>query len=522
MLRYLLLLLLSASYVLSASAQSGCTDPLASNYDPAAKVNNGSCSYPTTNTTLNNPKDLSTTLNESSGLAYTDGKLWSFNDSGNSATLYRISESNGSILQTITVTNATNVDWEDITADANYLYIGDFGNNINGNRTDLKIYRISKAALGNAATTSVMADVINFTYSDQDQTNLPPTGNNNTEFDCEAFFIKDNQFHLFSKDWVGANGYSTKHYTLPAIPGTYIAQKQAEFPVNGAITGADISTTNLNEVVLIGYDINNGSLFMWLLFDYTGNIFFSGNKRQIGLSNVASYGQIEGVTYTGDLTGYISSERFERTVIIFGFPFQIVVPARLYSFSTAGWIPLPVELISFTATHTNSSIQLSWQTASETDNDYFTVERSENGIDFQEIGQQKGEGNSKSIQNYQFTDTEPLYGINYYRLKQTDLDGTYTYSGIRSIEVKSGRSKIDVNPVPVRQGEMITIHLNGASVSSGKLILRSMDGKIHLEQVVSFTKNIPFQLQTGQIKPGMYILQIDNTTQLYTSKVVIY
>jgi hypothetical protein len=203
-LRFLLLILPLVISVLPAAAQSGCTDPQAMNYNTLATVNDGNCTYLATNTTLTNSKDLPTALNESSGLAYTDGKLWTFNDSGNSATLYRISESNGSIAQTVTVSNATNVDWEDITADANYLYIGDFGNNTNGNRTDLKIYRISKAAIGNAAIVSVMADVINFTYSDQDQTNLPPTGNNNTEFDCEAFFIKDNHLHLFSKDWIGA------------------------------------------------------------------------------------------------------------------------------------------------------------------------------------------------------------------------------------------------------------------------------------------------------------------------------
>jgi hypothetical protein len=521
-LRYLLLLSLLAMYTLPATAQSGCTDYQATNYNSAATVNDGSCSYLPTSTTLKNPKDLPTALNENSGLAYTDGKLWTFNDGGNTAKIYRISESNGSILQTVTLTNATNVDWEDITADANYLYIGDFGNNANGNRTDLKIYRISKAAIGNATMVSITADVINFNYSDQDPTNLPPTGNNNTEFDCEAFFIKDNLFHLFSKDWVGGNGYYTKHYTLPTIPGTYVAQLQAQFKVNGAITGADISTTNLNEVVLIGYDVTNANLFMWLLFDYAGNNFFTGNKRQIGLSNVTNYGQIEGVTFTSDLTGYISSERFERTVIIFGIPFQITVPARLYSFSTADWIPLPVELISFSASYTNAATLLSWQTASETNSDAFIVERSENGNDFLEIGRLKAAGNSMDIRNYQYKDSQPLDGTNYYRLKQIDLDGSYTYSNLRSVQAKASKPILQVNPVPVRQGEKIYVSLKGEAVSSVKLIVRSMNGNVLMEENISFSDNTSIHLQTHLLRPGIYLLQIVSTSGFHSAKVMVY
>jgi hypothetical protein len=513
-LKNLLLITILAVSVLPAVAQSGCTDPLAENYNASATVNNGNCTYLPTNTTLNDSKNLPEALKESSGLAYTDGKLWTFNDSGNSATLYRISESNGSILQTVTVSNATNVDWEDITADANYLYIGDFGNNTNGNRTDLKIYRISKAAIGNAAIVSVTADVINFTYSDQDQTNLPPTGNNNTEFDCEAFFIKDNQLHLFSKDWVGDNGYYTKHYTLPAAPGTYIAQYQAQFQVNGAITGADISNTNINEIVLTGYDVNNANLFMWLLFDYTGDNFFTGNKRQIGLGNAISYGQIEGITFTGDLTGYISSEKF--TVSIFN------VPARLYSFSIASWVPLPVELISFTASYRGPDVQLAWQTASETNSNSFIVERSADGIDFQETGRLKAAGNSKTIRNYQFTDHNPLTGINYYRLKQTDLDDTFSYSHIRSVNVTSDKPELIISPVPVRHGEVVLINFKGEIPSSGKLMLRSMDGKVIMEDTILFTNDASISLETHYLPPGLYLLQIITPSGLYSSKVMVY
>lgn len=204
MFRHVLLITLLTGSVFQVFGQFGCTDPQATNYNAFAISNDGSCTYATTSMSLTNPRNLPDMVKETSGLAYTDGKLWTLNDSGNEAAIYRISETNGSILQTVTITNATNVDWEDIAADANYLYIGDFGNNTHGNRDDLKIYRINKHTIGNGPAVNVTADIIDFSYSDQDPLNLPPSESNNTEFDCEAFFVKDNLLHLFTKDWVAA------------------------------------------------------------------------------------------------------------------------------------------------------------------------------------------------------------------------------------------------------------------------------------------------------------------------------
>jgi len=90
--------------------------------------------------------------------------------------------------------------------------------------------------------------------------------------------------------------------------------------------------------------------------------------------------------------------------------------------------PLPIELLYFTAEKLDESILLKWATASEINNDYFTIERSsdlKNGI---EIAKISGAGDSRTICNYYFEDNQPLRGINYYRLKQTDFDGSYDYS----------------------------------------------------------------------------------------------
>lgn len=137
------------------SAQiSGCTDPQATNYNPDATQNDGSCVYPPTSVPLSVVVNaLPQAVNETSGLIYWNGGLWTHNDSGNPPELYKLDTLSGQILQTIIISGVQNIDWEDIAQDETHIYIGDFGNNA-GNRTDLKVLKISKTdipASGNAS-----------------------------------------------------------------------------------------------------------------------------------------------------------------------------------------------------------------------------------------------------------------------------------------------------------------------------------------------------------------------------------
>src|SRR5690606_26093002 len=87
--------------------------------------------------------------------------------------------------------------------------------------------------------------------------------------------------------------------------------------------------------------------------------------------------------------------------------------------------PLPVELISFTGKFVANGTLLEWATATEKDNNYFEIERSQDGKEFKAIGRVGGNNNSTSINRYNFTDKDQLPGLVYYRLKQVDNDGTF-------------------------------------------------------------------------------------------------
>ncbi len=95
--------------------------------------------------------------------------------------------------------------------------------------------------------------------------------------------------------------------------------------------------------------------------------------------------------------------------------------------------PLPIELLSFNAKYTEGKVILNWSTASQINNDYFTIERSSDGINYQIIGTVDGAGNNNEIINYSFIDYKPLKEISYYRLKQTDFDGKSSNSKVVSI-----------------------------------------------------------------------------------------
>ena len=322
--RYFILLLVAAAAG-SARAQGGCPDPLATNYNPAATSNDGSCQYPVTNAVPTAKATLAAAVAESSGLLYTGGSLWTHNDSGNPAVLFRVDSTSGQVLQQVSISNFPNTDWEDLAADAQNVYIGDFGNNY-GNRQDLRVLRVAKSDLGPAATTAT-AQAINFSYPDQ--TDFTPRLNQHN-FDCEAFFFANDSLHLFTKNWVDLK---TRYYTIPAAPGTYVAHLKATFNVNGLVTAAALNPAG-KVAGLLGYSAQNGSTFLWLLSGFQGTDFLKANKRRLELPNALAIGQAEGLCFVGRARVFISNERLSNILA--------TVPQQLYGLSLGSWLPATV------------------------------------------------------------------------------------------------------------------------------------------------------------------------------------
>ena len=255
---------------------------------------------------------LNNTVKETSGLIYYNDKVITHNDSGNSPFLYEIDTTNGEILRTIVIENATNADWEDLAQDSSYIYVADIGNN-SGDRTNLKIYRINK--IDYLANNFVTADTISFTYNNQTDF----TSNyRNTEFDAEALSVFNDSLIIFMKDWVNN---STRTYVLPKTPGNYIAFERDTFNCNGLITGSDYNSTT-NTFMLSGY---TGTLapFIVHISNPNPNDVFSGTINKIDLTDSIGASQTEGICFTQNNKFFLSREEFTYQ--------SIVLEPKLYS-----------------------------------------------------------------------------------------------------------------------------------------------------------------------------------------------
>ncbi|MBK9046462.1 MAG: T9SS type A sorting domain-containing protein [Bacteroidetes bacterium] len=182
--------------------------------------------------------------------------------------------------------------------------------------------------------------------------------------------------------------------------------------------------------------------------------------------------------------------------------------------------PLPIELLSFEAIKSGNNVDLIWRTASEINNDYFTIQKSKNGYEFEDIATVDGAGNSTSVTNYKITDTKPYNGINYYRLMQTDFDGKFTYSEIRSIFFGT-KGAISVFPNPAPQNNQIQI----AIPNEGEYTMNITDasGRIIQYEKIHATANnqiVPINLN-ATLSSGIYQIGIQNENENYNSKLII-
>lgn len=172
--------------------------------------------------------------------------------------------------------------------------------------------------------------------------------------------------------------------------------------------------------------------------------------------------------------------------------------------------PLPVGLKHFRIEHSEKGSVLLWETESEENSDYFSVERSEQGMDFTSIGIVEAKGNSDQQQFYQFTDSKPLSGISYYRLRMVDLNGSTRYSSI----VSSNRIDNSVVVIPnPNTGSFYVSRLNGFN----KLELCDLQGKV-LETKETDKELIFFNSNQDT---GIYLLRISNSKTTETIRVVV-
>ncbi len=170
--------------------------------------------------------------------------------------------------------------------------------------------------------------------------------------------------------------------------------------------------------------------------------------------------------------------------------------------------PLPVELLTLSASLENTGVAVNWETASEINNNYFDVERSRDGEHFEKIGMKQGAGNSTVSLYYTLNDPSPYRGINYYRLKQVDFDGTFKYSDRVYVVVNPEAGMVSVYPNPAQTDLWCDFYTDG----SGKLQFEIMDvlGRTYSTEIRDAKKglNEKMKFSIGNLPQGVYFIRV--------------
>ncbi len=283
----------------NCNSKKGCIDPHSTSYDPEAKIDDGSCSYPSTSGNISTVRKLKKEFEELSGLKYYDKKLWTIIDPAGEDMIYSINLVTGEPKETIKISGINSVNFEALTLSDTHFFIGDIGNN-KGSRKDLVIYKVPIPSPINIENTST-AEEIKFYYPEQKDFR----NNTSTNFDAEAIIYQNGHVYLFTKNNADSK---TSLYEIPAIPGNHAARLKGIFDVQGKITDADINSDG-TKVILTGHNKETEEVFCWLLKDFKDTDFFTGTKTKIPLGKLDEVGQVEGVTFFNDKNVFISNEK---------------------------------------------------------------------------------------------------------------------------------------------------------------------------------------------------------------------
>ncbi len=226
---------------------------------------------------------------------------------------------------------------------------------------------------------------------------------------------------------------------------------------------------------------------------------------------IAYYNFNQGIAGGNNPTDTTLNDNSSNTVPLDGMLFKFALTG-----ATSNWIapgapltgpcsPLPIELSYFSAEKSGSKVNLVWKTSSEHNNNGFSLERSENGAtNWVAIGFIKGAGNSSKEITYSYNDFTPAKGINFYRLKQTDADGTSKYSFVRSVKYDGKVRLLAIYPSVTR--DKITVELGDNSLLNTQLFILDNQGRVVKKETIT---QMSQEVYVNSLQNGMYFIKTE-------------
>lgn len=182
---------------------------------------------------------------------------------------------------------------------------------------------------------------------------------------------------------------------------------------------------------------------------------------------------------------------------------------------------LPVDLLSFKVIAGTNGVKLNWKTSKEENNSHFSIERSGDGMKFSEVGSVVGKGTTDEDQLYHFEDKFPLNGRSYYRLRQVDFNGQYSFSEVVSVLYEKRSSDVlllKLSSNYINQGQVIHVELSEMDGANVEWAISDINGKSFLSDKIGGGR---FDIETSGMYPGMYILRVETPDKQVKSERII-
>lgn len=243
---------------------------------------------------------------------------------------------------------------------------------------------------------------------------------------------------------------------------------------------------------------------------------YGDGSFRVGITSGGAYPYVSSLgTGIGNITsGYVYGNQSGQYGGLYNWALSTVTTCSRTPVRAINNCPQPVTWTSFYLVPQDNSCKLVWSTANETNNQYFSIERSSDGIHFETIGTTIGGGNRDYASNYYFIDEAPLEGTSYYRITQHDFDGTFSSTQIKPYH-SNGLSQISTFPNPYQH--TTTLLVSGSDETPYSYAIYSVSGQ--LVEAGTGNYNVPL-LIGGEIAKGMYMLTVSNTVEKITTKIV--
>lgn len=203
-----------------------------------------------------------------------------------------------------------------------------------------------------------------------------------------------------------------------------------------------------------------------------------------------------------------------------GVPLQVVPIASLCT--TGSSAPLPVVLTRFTTETVAAGIKANWETAQETNSDFFEVERSANGKVFEAVERRKAAGTTTQRQAYTLTDRAPLAGVSYYRLRQVDLDGTVHFSSVVAAKWNGNPAQsLTATIFPNPTSGSFTVRVQQPTEQPVQLELLDMQGRVLRRETISGRAAQAYTVQPGHLPAGLYLLRLTTSAGRITERLAV-